>query len=218
MWCCHEGSEEFKAHDRGWEPRACHCRWMQDGQELPICSCTILNVLPLHIYSSINLSCALCHKHFHTRSFAHKMFPSISHIAFSQISSLVVLAGSCHFTMATPPGQLADIYIYWNGTCDETHQCLKQSYSSCSFHRLLSCPQWDWGMLASLLLALPWLPCGLLYRSRQITGYCNELGQRWWFEHWFKCSHSGNNMNLICSSQSSSLSFCSPSVIFCFCW
>lgn len=88
----------------------------------------------------------------------------------------------------------------------------------CSFHQLLPCPQWEWGMLASLLLALPWLPCGLLYRGRQITGHSNELGQRWWFEHWFKCSHSGNTMNLICNSQSSSLSFSSPSVIFCFCW
>lgn len=111
---------------------------MQGGQELPICSCTILNVSPLHIYSGINLSCALCHKLFHTGPFAHKTLPTTSCKAFPQISSLVILAGSCHFTMATPPGQLADTYIYWNGTCDETHQCLKQSYCLC--HHLLLLP------------------------------------------------------------------------------
>lgn len=104
---------------------------VQGGQELPICSCTILNVAPLHIQSSINLSCAFCHKLCHTAPFAHKTFPSISCKAFPQMSTLVIPAGSSHFTVATPPGHLADIQICWNGTCDETHQCLKQLYCPC---------------------------------------------------------------------------------------
>lgn len=84
--------------------------------------------------------------------------------------------------------------------------------------RSLSCPQRGWGSQASLNPTLLWLLLWITLKDQANCWVVWCAGAGWWFEHWFNCYHSGNNMNPICSSQSSSRSFSSPLPVFCFCW
>lgn len=147
---------------------------MQGGQEL-ICSCILLNVSRPCTSRAVSTSAALSAM----SSFALLLLPIKHFLALSakrspQITSVVTPAGNSHFTMARPRGQLADIDIYWNGTSDETHQCLRQSYHPC--HHLPG-PSTSFSLAPSeagvcwALSSPHWhgSHCGLPYRSRQIT-------------------------------------------------
>lgn len=85
------------------------------------------------------------------------------------ITSVVTPMANSRFAMARPPGQLAGFYIYWNGTPDETHRCLRRSYGPCH-HLPLACPQWGWVTLTSLIPALPWLPLWVTLQGQ--ANYC----------------------------------------------
>lgn len=185
-------------------PRPCTSRAMSTSATLSAMSCVTL--LLLHLKSPLALSAE--------RS--------------PQLTSAVT---NSHFIRARRPGQLADIFIYWNSESDETFQCLRQSYcfrpdpaiiltscSPCGPPLSLSCPQRGRGAQASLNPTLLWLLLWITLKDQANCWVVWCAGAGWWFEHWFNCYHSGNNMNPICSSQSSSRSFSSPLPVFCFCW
>lgn len=210
-WCCPESSVESKAHDGGWELKSCHCRRDVGGQELSICSCTLQTSHPCAPKTVLTTAARSAMSSFTLLLLPIEPFLALSGKHSPGITSVVTPMANSHFAVARPPGQLAGVYIYRNGTPDETHQYLRRSlpsppprlppvglgYPVLSYPRIAMAPTVRYPAGASKLL-------------------CNEPEQRWWFEHWFKCYHSGNNLNLICHSQSSSLS--SPFPIFCFCW